>query len=349
MAALTLLRSGHPLADPREQLAQLDRANSGPAFATRVAQVQGAPLRARTLEVLQVNVGRVCNQTCRHCHVDAGPDRTEAMSGDVADACLDLLARGPFTTLDITGGAPEMNPQFRRLVERGHALGKQVLDRCNLTILEAPGYGDLAGFLARHQVEVIASLPCYLGQNVDRQRGDRVFDRSLAALRRLNALGYGQPGSGLTLTLVFNPGGPSLPPPQQKLEADYRRELRARYGIEFTRLFTITNMPISRFLEDLLSQGRLEEYLQKLVHAFNPATVDAVMCRSTLSVDWQGRLFDCDFNQMLDLPVIGDSPASVFDLSEGRIDQLAGRMIATANHCYGCTAGTGSSCGGSLG
>jgi radical SAM/Cys-rich protein len=345
---LTLLRSGHPLADPREQLAQLDRANAGLPFASRVAQCQAGPLRAGGLEVLQVNVGRVCNQTCRHCHVDAGPDRTETMSGTVANACLELLARGPFTTLDITGGAPEMNPQFRPLVERGYALGKRVIDRCNLTILEAPGYADLAEFLARHQVEVVASLPCYLEQNVDRQRGDRVFDRSLAALRRLNALGYGQSGSGLTLTLVFNPGGASLPPPQQKLEADYRRELRARYGIEFTRLFTITNMPISRFLEDLLSQGRLAEYLQKLVDAFNPATVDALMCRSTLSVDWLGRLFDCDFNQMLDLPVSPGEPATVFDLTTAALESFARRPIQTAQHCYGCTAGAGSSCGGSL-
>ncbi len=345
---LSLLRSGHPLADPRQQLAHLDRVSAGLPFAARVAGCQTGPLRAGGLDVLQVNVGRVCNQTCRHCHVDAGPDRAESMSAEVATACLDLLARGPFTTLDITGGAPEMNPQFRRLVERGRELGRRVIDRCNLTILEAPGYADLAGFLAQHQVEVVASLPCYLEQNVDRQRGDRVFERSLAALRKLNALGYGQPGSPLTLTLVFNPGGPSLPPPQQKLEADYRRELRERYGIEFTRLFTITNMPISRFLEDLLSQGRLEDYLQKLVQAFNPATIAAVMCRTTLSVDWQGRLFDCDFNQMLDLPVAPAEPATVFDLTPADLDRLARRPIQTAQHCYGCTAGAGSSCGGSL-
>jgi radical SAM/Cys-rich protein len=345
---LSLLRSGHPLADPREQLAQLDRVHAGLPFAERVAQCQAGPLRASRLEILQVNVGRVCNQTCRHCHVDAGPDRTESMTAEVATACLDLLARGPFTTLDITGGAPEMNPQFRRLVERGRDLGRKVLDRCNLTILEAPGYADLAPFLARHQVEVVASLPCYLEQNVDRQRGDRVFERSLAALRRLNALGYGQPGSPLTLTLVFNPGGPALPPPQQKLEADYRRELRERYGIEFTRLFTITNMPISRFLEDLLAQGRLEEYLHKLVQAFNPATIDALMCRTTLSVDWQGRLFDCDFNQMLDLPVTPGQSTTVFELLKSNLDQFARRPIQTAQHCYGCTAGAGSSCGGSL-
>ena len=345
---LSLLRSGHPLADPRQQLAHLDRVSAGLPFAARVAGCQTGPLRAGGLDVLQVNVGRVCNQTCRHCHVDAGPDRAESMSAEVATACLDLLARGPFTTLDITGGAPEMNPQFRRLVERGRELGRRVIDRCNLTILEAPGSADLAGFLAQHQVEVVASLPCYLEQNVDRQRGDRVFERSLAALRKLNALGYGQPGSPLTLTLVFNPGGPSLPPPQQKLEADYRRELRERYGIEFTRLFTITNMPISRFLEDLLSQGRLEDYLQKLVQAFNPASIAAVMCRTTLSVDWQGRLFDCDFNQMLDLPVAPAEPATVFDLTPADLDRLARRPIQTAQHCYGCTAGAGSSCGGSL-
>jgi radical SAM/Cys-rich protein len=340
---LSLLRQSSPLADPLEQRRVLDElsADAVPAFAEHLPE----PLLASGLQVLQVNVGKLCNQTCRHCHVDAGPDRREVMSRETIDLCLDVLRRTDIGTLDITGGAPEMNPHFRHLVASATGLGRHVIDRCNLTILLAPGYEDLPEFLAAHRVEIVASLPCYLESNTDRQRGEGVYRKSIAALRRLNALGYGQPDSGLELSLVYNPVGPSLPPDQAKLEADYRRELRSRHGVEFTRLYTITNMPISRFLDDLLTQGRLEEYLAKLVQAFNPAAVDGLMCRTMLSVDWTGRLFDCDFNQMLDLPVAAGLPQHIRDFDAAA---MATRPIVTARHCYGCTAGAGSSCQGRL-
>lgn len=347
MPNLSLLRQHSPLADPVAQRQILaDAGEAGiPEFAAVLQQAGLAPLTAAGIDILQVNLGKLCNQTCRHCHVDAGPDRREVMDAGTIGVCLDVLRRHDIGTLDITGGAPEMNPGFRDLVRGASSLGRRIIDRCNLTILVAPGFDDLPEFLAEHRVDVVASLPCYLEANVDRQRGDGVFQRSLEALRRLNQLGYGREGGSLRLTLVFNPVGPSLPPPHQKLEADYRRELRARYGIEFTDLYTITNMPISRFLDDLLAAGRWPEYLQKLVDAFNPATVPGLMCRNTLSVDWTGRLFDCDFNQMLDLPVASSVPRHIRDFALG---PLASRQIVTARHCFGCTAGAGSGCGGSL-
>lgn len=348
---LTLLRSGNALADPAVQVARLEQHASIPRFQRHLADLGLAEPTPVGIDVLQVNLGKLCNQTCAHCHVDAGPDRREQMSADIATACLDVLDRAEIATLDVTGGAPEMNPVFRTLVTGARRLGRRVIDRCNLTILVAPGFTDLPEFLAANQVEVVASLPCYLESNVDRQRGDGVFDRSLTALRRLNALGYGRSGSSLSLTLVFNPVGPSLPPPQARLEQDYRRELASRYGIEFTRLYTITNMPISRFLADLIQTGRYDLYLEKLVAAFNPATLDGLMCRQTLSVDWQGRLFDCDFNQMLDLPLVAGaspSPWNIRDLTSGNLDELLQRRIVLGRHCYGCTAGSGSSCSGSL-
>jgi len=346
---LTLLRQHHPLADAAAQVGLLEGTASVPEFVQRLANSGvHSGLCASGLDVLQVNVGKVCNQTCTHCHVDAGPDRRENMSVEVAQACLDVLEFSDIPTLDITGGAPEMNPQFRRLVTQAHALGRRVIDRCNLTILVANGYEDLPEFLAEHQVEVVASLPCYLEANVDKQRGDRVFQRSLEALHRLNRLGYGMPDSPLTLTLVYNPVGPSLPPDQASLEADYRRELLTRYGIEFSRLFTITNMPISRFLDDLLQSEKYEEYMGKLVEAFNPATVEGLMCRTMLSVDWQGNLYDCDFNQMLELGLHGDLPRHIRDVDAAALSRLVARRIVTGRHCYGCTAGAGSSCGGSL-
>ena len=348
MVELTLLRSGNRLADPREQVVLLEGDRETPDFQSVLNRHGGGSLTSTGIDVLQVNVGKVCNQTCSHCHVDAGPDRRESMSVEVADACLGLLQRAKIATLDITGGAPEMNPEFRRLVTGARALGCRVIDRCNLTILVAPGFTDLPEFLKDHQVEVVASLPCYLEANVDKQRGDRVFQRSLEALRRLNSLGYGLPQSDLPLTLVYNPTGASLPPAQRGLEDDYRRELRTRYGVEFTRLFTITNMPISRFLADLYETGRYESYMQKLVAAFNPATIDGLMCRSMLSVDWQGNLFDCDFNQMLDLGVTSKSPVNIVDLSDQSLSELSQRSIVTGKHCFGCTAGAGSSCSGSL-
>ena len=345
MSSLTLLRQAHALADPSEQVRVLERGDSLARFDSTLAQHGLAPLAATSLDVLQVNVGRVCNQTCRHCHVDAGPDRRESMSSAVMQGCLDALRQHPFSTLDITGGAPEMNPHFRWLVEQARPLVGRIIDRCNLTILLAPGFDDLPEFLAEHRVEIVASLPCYLEQNVDAQRGDGVFSKSLEALRKLNSLGYGQPDSGLILNLVYNPLGPSLPPDQRTLSAAYHRELAARYGIVFHELFALANLPISRFLDDLLQSGRLDEYQQKLIDAFNPAAAAGVMCRNTLSVDWQGRLFDCDFNQMLDLELEATAPRTIFEFAAAA---LTNRRIVTGRHCFGCTAGAGSSCQGAI-
>lgn len=340
----TLLRQGHRLADPREQIRVLESESGQPPFArTLLAHDQGV-LAARGIDILQVNVGKVCNQTCSHCHVDAGPDRREAMSQETFQACLDAVRTGNIGTVDITGGAPEMNPHFRWFVQEARQLGAHVIDRCNLTILLANGFTDLPEFLAEHEVEIVASLPCYTVENTDRQRGEGVFNKSIFALRRLNDLGYGRPGSGLDLSLVYNPGGPSLPPPQAALEEDYRRELREHFDVEFTRLYTITNQPISRFLDDLLQQGRFEEYMQKLVDGFNPGAVDGVMCRNTLSVDWEGNLFDCDFNQMLELEVAPGQPRTIRDFDAS----LGSRAIVTGQHCYACTAGAGSSCQGAI-
>ena len=342
--ALTLLRQASPLANSQHQREILESGDRWPGFAD-VLQKHGQPdLTAHAISVLQLNLGKLCNQTCHHCHVDAGPDRREIMTQQTAEQCLNVLCTYEIPTLDLTGGAPEMNPSFRWLVEQARSLGRHVIDRCNLTILEAPGFTDLPEFLAKNRVEVVASLPCYLESNTDRQRGDGVYQKSIAALKRLNSLGYGKEGTGLVLTLVFNPGGASLPPRQADLEADYRRELKARHGIEFSRLFVITNMPISRFLDDLLQTGRYDAYLQKLIDAFNPQTVSEVMCRNTLSVDWTGRLFDCDFNQMLDLGVHPTVPRHISDFDGPR---LSNRPIVTGRHCFGCTAGAGSSCQGS--
>ncbi|RIK75079.1 MAG: radical SAM protein [Planctomycetota bacterium] len=346
MTQFTLLRAGNPLADPLEQLCVLRAASTGfPSFDESLQRCSQFPLVAGGVEVLQVNVGKVCNQTCAHCHVDAGPDRRESMSQETAEACLAVLARTDIPTLDITGGAPEMNPQFRRLVEGARNLGRRAIDRCNLTILVAPGFEDLAAYLAEHEVEIVASLPCYLEENTDRQRGDGVFARSIEALRELNSLGYGRGNSKHILTLVYNPVGVSLPPDQDELEAAYREQLAARHGVAFDRLYTIANMPISRFLDDLLRSGKYEAYMQKLIDAFNPAAVEGLMCRTTLSVDWRGRLYDCDFNQMLDLPLAEDMPRTIFEFDAER---LAGRRIATGPHCFGCTAGAGSSCQGAI-
>ena len=345
MTELTLLRRHSPLARPAEQLRILSDDHELPSFEETLAEHHGGPLRAGGIRVLQINVGKLCNQTCRHCHVDAGPDRREIMSHEIAEAVIDVLRRTDIPTLDITGGAPEMNPSFCWMVQEARQLGRQVIDRSNLTILVTPGYEHLPKFLAEQQVEVVASLPCYLEENVDAQRGQFAFRRSIAALKRLNELGYGQPGSPLTLTLVFNPLGPKLPPDQTKLEEAYHRELRTRYGIEFTRLFTITNMPISRFLADLLETDQFESYMRTLVEAFNPAAVDGLMCHTTLSVDWLGNLYDCDFNQMLALPVVSHAPRHIRDFDAA---SLSNRPIVTGPHCFGCTAGAGSSCHGSL-
>lgn len=345
MTELTLFRRDHTLSRPSEQRRVLEEGDNWPSF-HQMLDRHGLPvLQSSGIEVLQVNVGKVCNQTCSHCHVDAGPDRRESMTRETAEAVIRVLREAKIHTLDITGGAPEMNPNFCFLVEEARKLDCRVIDRCNLTILMASRFEYLAEFLANNAVEIIASLPCYLEDNCDRQRGNGVFRRSIDALRRLNQLGYGMPETGRALTLVYNPIGPSLPPSQAKLESDYRRELRNRYGVEFTQLYTITNLPISRFLEDLLASGTYDNYISQLVTAFNPHAVDGVMCRTMISVDWQGRLYDCDFNQMLELPVSGARNPTIhdFDLAE-----LASRHIRTGRHCYGCTAGAGSSCQGAV-
>jgi radical SAM/Cys-rich protein len=299
------------------------------------------------LDTLQVNLGYKCNQSCLHCHVAASPQRTEMMDGDIIALVLAVLRERKVCTLDLTGGAPELNVHFRHLVRQARALGVRVIDRCNLSILSEPGQEDLAAFLAEHRVEVTASLPCYSPANVDRQRGDGVFERSIAGLRQLNALGYGDPALGLVLNLVYNPQGPSLPPPQGPLEADYKRELLLHFGIRFDHLFALTNMPIQRFGSTLVSQGRFGTYMKLLRDSYRADNLDTVMCRSLLSVDWQGHLYDCDFNQMLGLR------ASLAGQPRPHLKNLlrhspAGAHIRIADHCYGCTAGQGSSCGGAL-
>lgn len=345
MTRLSLLRQGHPLARPALQLQVINAPGGHPRFDDHLARSGLGELRADGIGVLQVSVGKVCNQTCRHCHVDAGPDRREAMTRETMQLCLDALEKGSIPTLDVTGGAPEMNPHFRWLAAEARKLGRRVIDRCNLTILLAPGFTDLPEFLAEHRVEVVASLPCYGPDNTDRQRGDGVFEKSIAALRRLNDLGYGKAGGDLSLSLVYNPLGPGLPPPQAKLETAYRKELAERFGIEFTRLYAITNMPISRFLDDLLQSGKYDAYMQKLIEAFNPAAVEGVMCRTTLSVNWDGTLSDCDFNQMLELPLVPGQPRHIRDFDA---TSLSARRVVTGQHCYGCTAGSGSSCQGAI-
>jgi radical SAM/Cys-rich protein len=304
-------------------------------------------IRRGRLDTLQVNVGYRCNQSCVHCHVGASPHRTEEMSGAVVDTVLAFLERRRLTTLDITGGAPELNPHFRRLVRAARALAARVIDRCNLTILEQPGQEDLAGFLAGEQVEIIASMPCYLIDNVDRQRGKGVFDGSIRGLKRLNALGYGRDGSGLALNLLYNPQGPSLPPPQAALEADYKRVLGESHGIVFNRLYTLANMPIQRFGSTLISKGEFDSYLETLRHAHLDTNLDGVMCRNLISVDWRGFVYDCDFNQMLDLPMARGGRERIH-LSALLADDIEGNPIRVAGHCFGCTAGQGSSCGGAL-
>lgn len=300
----------------------------------------------RRVDTLQVNLGYTCNQTCLHCHVNAGPNRTEQMSRATVDAVLEVLAAKAIKTIDLTGGAPELNPHFRDLVRAARALGVHVIDRCNLTILFEPGQEDLAEFLADQGVEVVASLPCYQQDNVDRQRGDGSFEKSIAALQRLNALGYGR-SPDLPLSLVYNPQGASLPPDQKKLEADYRHHLGEHYGIVFTRLYALANMPISRFGSTLVSKGTFADYMALLHSAHQPANLDGVMCRNLVSVDWQGFLYDCDFNQMLDLPLRHDGHGRVH-LKDWLTIDLEGGPIIVADHCYGCTAGQGSSCGGAL-
>ncbi|MBI3042310.1 MAG: arsenosugar biosynthesis radical SAM protein ArsS [Betaproteobacteria bacterium] len=304
-------------------------------------------IRRRRLETLQVNLGYKCNQACLHCHVNAGPTRTESMDWKTVSEVVSFLGASGVKTLDITGGAPELNPHFRSLVLAARNLGVHVMDRCNLTVLEQPGQEDTAQFLAASRVEIVASLPCYLEENVNAQRGEGVFEASVRALKELNGLGYGRPGSGLILNLVYNPQGPSLPPPQDTLEADYHRHLGERFGVAFNQLYVMTNMPIQRFGSMLISKGRFEEYLDLLKNAYQPQNLETVMCRTLVSVDWRGYVYDCDFNQMLGLPLRLNGRPRVH-LRQLMSDGLDGNPIAVKDHCYGCTAGQGSSCGGAL-
>lgn len=348
----TLARRHSPLADTFFQLEVLNgRAITDvkvPPFAETIRQAGYADgmLMPTCIEIFQVNVGKLCNQACAHCHVDAGPDRKrENMSKETFDQCLEVLRRYDIPTVDITGGAPEMNPHFRWFVEECRALGKHVMDRCNLTILVAhERYRDLPQFFAQHQVEIVSSLPHYNARRTDSQRGDGVFEASIEALRLLNEVGYGQPDSDLKINLVYNPTGTFLPGNQEALEREFKAQLQRRYGVVFNHLYAITNMPISRFLDYLLESGQYETYMQTLLDAFNPAAVAGVMCRNTISVSWEGYLYDCDFNQMLDLKV--DAPCT--HISDFDLQTLEQRRIVLNQHCYGCTAGAGSSCGGQV-
>jgi radical SAM/Cys-rich protein len=314
-------------------------------FAQRLRK-QSISLRRGRPEILQVNVGKLCNLTCVHCHVNAGPKRKEIMTRETVDRIVDWLANTDIPTVDLTGGAPEMIPDFRYFIERVKELkpSRHVIDRCNLTILLEPGYGDLPEFLAMHKVEIIASMPCYSAENVNAQRGDGVFEGSIKALQLLNSLGYGK-AVDLPLHLVYNPVGAFLPRPQAELEADYKRELREHFGIVFNRLYTITNLPIARFASYLRHNNKLEEYMQLLIENFNPGTVDGLMCRNTISVGWRGEVYDCDFNQQLDMQWENGKRLFLWDVDP---DKINNREIMTGDHCFGCTAGAGSSCGGAI-
>ncbi len=302
-------------------------------------------LKAIAVEILQVNVGKLCNQACKHCHVDASPKRTEIMQRETIDACLKVLREHKIPTLDMTGGAPEMIPDFRYFVTEARKMGTNVMVRHNLTVMFEEGREDLAEFFAENEVEVVCSLPYFMQQQTDAQRGKGVFDKSVEALKKLNTVGYGKDESGLILNLVYNPVGAFLPPEQSAIEADFKRELKNRYDIVFNNLYTITNMPIARYLDWLRRSGNEKSYMQKLVNAFNPTTVDGLMCRNTLSVDWLGNLYDCDFNQMLEIPVSLEVGQTIQDFNP---ETFFGREIMTNSHCFGCTAGSGSSCGGTV-
>jgi len=336
----TLQRRGDELASAERQREILEAPGPLPRFAEKLGSL--APLRTTSIDVFQINVGKRCNQTCRHCHVDAGPDRREVMTRETVDECLAAIERSGVRTVDITGGAPELNPEFRYLVRRARELGCHVIDRCNLTVLRLRAQTDLADFLAAQRVEVVASLPYYQARQTDAQRGAGVFDASIEGLRRLNDAGYAN-GDGLSLNLVYNPVGAFLPPRQAAIEADFKRELLRRYDVRIDGVYTITNLPISRFLSFLRETGNYEDYLRKLVDAYNPRAAEGVMCRTMVSVGWDGTLYDCDFNQMLELPVEERAGTHVRDFDPAR---HAGRRIRTGRHCFGCTAGAGSSCGG---
>ena len=313
------------------------------SFQNKLEEIHLFPLRPTKIEIFQINMGKMCNQVCKHCHVDAGPDRKEIMTREIMDECIGAIEKSGAHTVDLTGGAPEMNPDFRYFVERLSGLGKHIIVRCNLTIIVAnPKYNDLPEFFKKHKIEVVSSLPYFTAVKTDAQRGEGVFEKSLKGLRMLNAVGYGMEGTGLTLNLVYNPSGAFLPPDENSLKIQFQRKLNNEYGIYFNELFAITNLPISRFLDYLIRSENYEEYMEKLMDRFNPSAAQNVMCRNTISVGWDGYLYDCDFNQMLDLKV----DTSSVHVSEFDVDQLVEREIVTNKHCFGCTAGAGSSCGG---
>ena len=339
----TLQKEHNQLSEAAFQVKTLEN-TSKVKFSEKLRTINLFPLKPSNIEILQVNLGKLCNQICEHCHVDAGPDRKEIMIKEVLMQCLDAAKTSTIHTVDLTGGAPEMNPNFRWFVSELSKLGKKVIVRSNLTILTYKKYLDVPKFYADNNVTVVSSMPCYSKDNVDKQRGDGVFERSIQALQRLNEVGYGKEGSGLELDLVFNPGGASLPPEQKALELDYKRELKELFNIEFNSLYTITNLPISRFLDFLIKEEKYEDYMNTLIKSFNPSAAEGVMCRNTISVGWDGKLFDCDFNQMLELEVASKSQ----NIKDFDGEELTKRNIILGQHCYGCTAGAGSSCQGSL-
>ena len=340
---------GHKLAKNENQLAVLNTSSAEndpiPTFYQKLSELNQFPLKPTEIEIFQVNVGYMCNQTCKHCHVDAGPDRKEIMTRETMQKCLDIMEKTRIHTLDLTGGAPEMNPDFRWFVEQAHKVGvKEIIVRSNLTIIMAnPKYHDLPEFFKKHQVRLISSLPFYSADKTDRQRGDGVFDKSIQALKMLNSVGYGMEGSGLTLDLVYNPSGAFLPANQDQLERDFKQELKEHFDISFNSLFALTNLPISRFLDYLIASDNYQDYMDKLIESFNPIAVEGVMCKNTLSVSWDGYLYDCDFNQMLGLKVENKATQHLDDFD---ITLLKNRNIVVNQHCFGCTAGAGSSCQG---
>lgn len=347
MAVLThksLSAQSHELSEVDRQLELLKNANLTP-FQDKLSDTNLFPLKALDVDVFQINVGKMCNQVCNHCHVDAGPDRKEIMTRETMQQCLDAIDKTTCSTVDLTGGAPEMNPDFRWFVEQLSAKGKKIIVRCNLTIIVAnKKYNDLPEFFKKHKIEVASSLPYFTSTKTDAQRGDGVFDKSITALKMLNAVGYGKEGTGLILDLVYNPSGAFLPPEQSALESDFKKKLKDRFDIVFNKLFAITNLPISRYLEYLVASENYEGYMNKLVDAYNPVAAAGVMCRNTISIGWDGYIFDCDFNQMLDLKVAAKGQ----HLKDFDIESLKNRDVIVNQHCYGCTAGSGSSCGGTV-
>lgn len=345
---VSLSKQGHALADTREQIRLLsDFKNVGiKQFSRQMREIDLFPLKPTGVEIFQINVGKMCNQVCKHCHVDAGPDRKEIMTRETMQECLDVIEANNFSTVDLTGGAPEMNPDFRWFVEEIRKRGPKVLVRCNLTIIVSnPKYHDLPEFFKQHEVEVVSSLPYFAAKRTDAQRGEGVFEQSIRALKMLNAVGYGLPDSDLRLNLVYNPSGAFLPGDQDQLHAQFEEKLREGFDIRFHDLFAITNLPVSRFLQYLVTSEQYEEYMNELVQAFNPMAAAGVMCRNTISISWDGFLYDCDFNQMLELKLSAPAPQHIRDWNT---EAVTSRDIVLNQHCYGCTAGAGSSCGGTV-